>query len=86
MRFAARGPRRVYLVGPALGHPQIIQNDMRGEAQLASSGVYMGGGDVPDEERVKALESAWPDWMLLFSSTPTTTAPGGCGATRSPSA
>jgi uncharacterized protein YwqG len=49
-----------------LGHPQIIQNPMELECQLASNGVYCGGASRFQEEQAKSLESGSVDWRLLL--------------------
>lgn len=47
-----------------LGHPQLVQNDMRLECQLVTSGVYMGSGGS-DAARKRAAPAA-VDWELLL--------------------
>lgn len=55
------GPR--HQVG---GFPSPIQGDgMELEAQLASSGIYMGGPDSYTDARIAALEPGAADWRLL---------------------
>ncbi len=49
-----------------LGYPQVIQNDMRIEAQGASSGTYMGSADTIDEARFEELRRGASDWQLLL--------------------
>jgi uncharacterized protein YwqG len=49
-----------------LGHPQLIQNPMELECQLASNGVYCGGASHFQEEEVQALEAGSMDWRLLL--------------------
>jgi uncharacterized protein YwqG len=48
-----------------LGHPQLIQNPMEIECQLASNGVYCGGQGCRSEE-ANALEAGAADWRLLL--------------------
>lgn len=48
-----------------LGHPNLIQNPMEQECQLASNGVYCGGESV-DEARCAELVPGIPDWRLLL--------------------
>ena len=49
-----------------LGHPQLIQNPMERECQLASNGVYCGGLEGYQSERARSLESGAADWRLLL--------------------
>jgi uncharacterized protein YwqG len=49
-----------------LGHPQLIQNPMELECQLASNGVYGGRPEGYQSERAKSLESGAEDWRLLL--------------------
>lgn len=49
-----------------LGHPQMIQNPMELECQLASNGVYCGGASHFQEAEAKALEPGAVDWRLLL--------------------
>ncbi len=49
-----------------LGHPQLIQNPMELECQLASNGVYCGGASRFQEAEAKALEAGAADWRLLL--------------------
>jgi len=49
-----------------LGHPQLIQNPMELECQLASNGIYCGGPSGYQGERAKALEAGASDWRLLL--------------------
>jgi uncharacterized protein YwqG len=51
-----------------LGHPQIVQNGMRQECQLAANGIYCGGGtlDASESEQGARLVEGWPDWELLL--------------------
>jgi uncharacterized protein YwqG len=48
------------------GHPQLIQNPMELECQLASNGVYCGTTEGYRSERAKMLESGAADWRLLL--------------------
>ncbi len=47
-----------------LGHPQLVQNDMRLECQLVTSGVYMGSGGSAAAR--KRETPAAVDWELLL--------------------
>jgi uncharacterized protein YwqG len=49
-----------------LGHPQLVQNPMERECQLASNGVYCGNSVFPEQEKVRALEAGAADWRLLL--------------------
>jgi uncharacterized protein YwqG len=49
-----------------LGHPQLIQNPMELECQLASNGVYCGGPEGYESEKAKHLQSGAADWRLLL--------------------
>lgn len=49
-----------------LGNPQIIQNGMRRECQLAANGVYVGNPEGYQSERAKQLADGWRDWELLL--------------------
>jgi uncharacterized protein YwqG len=49
-----------------LGHPELIQGDMRLECQMASQGVYMGDGSWRDDPRSEALAEGADDWRLLL--------------------
>jgi uncharacterized protein YwqG len=50
-----------------LGHPQLMQNDMRGECQLVTNGLYCGNESGYQDARAKALlETAAADWRLLL--------------------
>lgn len=49
-----------------LGHPQLIQNPMELECQLASNGVYCGAPSHYQGEEVKRLEGGAADWRLLL--------------------
>lgn len=50
-----------------MGYPQLVQNPMERECQLASNGVYCGGASrFEDEEKIKALELGVSDWQLLL--------------------
>ena len=49
-----------------LGHPQLIQNPMELECQLASNGIYCGGASRFQEAEAKALEPGAVDWRLLL--------------------
>jgi uncharacterized protein YwqG len=49
-----------------LGHPQLIQNPMELECQLASHGVYCGGASHSQQPEVASLEAGAMDWRLLL--------------------
>jgi uncharacterized protein YwqG len=49
-----------------MGHPQLIQNPMELECQLASNGIYCGGASRFQEAEAKALEPGAADWRLLL--------------------
>ena len=49
-----------------LGHPQLIQNPMEVECQLASNGVYCGGPEGYQGAEAKILEAGAKDWRLLL--------------------
>lgn len=50
-----------------LGHPQLIQNDMRGEAQLVANGIDCGGPEGYASPRaMELLRTAGRDWQLLL--------------------
>ena len=48
------------------GHPQLIQNPMELECQLASNGIYCGNSAGYQSEEAKRLEAAAADWRLLL--------------------
>jgi len=49
-----------------LGHPQLVQNDMRGECQLVADGIYCGDPSGYQSERAKELLRDVSDWRLLL--------------------
>lgn len=49
-----------------LGHPQLIQNPMELECQLASNGVYCGNTEGYQSDQAKVLEQGAADWRLLL--------------------
>ncbi|MBU1244636.1 DUF1963 domain-containing protein [Myxococcota bacterium] len=49
-----------------LGHPQLIQNGMQLECQLASNGIYVGGPEGYHDPHVAELKRAAADWRLLL--------------------
>lgn len=49
-----------------LGYPQLIQNPMELECQLASSGVYCGSPEGYQSAEAKILEAGAKDWRLLL--------------------
>jgi uncharacterized protein YwqG len=48
------------------GHPQLIQNPMELECQLASNGVYCGGATRYQSVEAEALAPGAADWQLLL--------------------
>ena len=48
------------------GWPQLVQNELWLAAQLASSGVYVGGPEGYRDPRVPALARGAADWRLLL--------------------
>jgi uncharacterized protein YwqG/GNAT superfamily N-acetyltransferase len=55
-----------WVVHRLLGHPQLIQNPMELECQLASNGAYCGGTSHLQGEEAQALEAGAVDWRLLL--------------------
>lgn len=49
-----------------LGHPEIIQNDMRLGCQLVSNGIYCGKAEGYRDPRVEDLRPGVSDWRLLL--------------------
>jgi uncharacterized protein YwqG len=49
-----------------LGYPQVIQNPMELECQLASNGVYCGGPEGYRSAAAKELAAGASDWRLLL--------------------
>jgi uncharacterized protein YwqG len=50
-----------------LGHPQLLQGDMRGQCQLVSGGIYCGDPSGYEGERAAALlRDAAGQWRLLL--------------------
>ena len=50
-----------------LGHPQLVQSDMRGECQLVTNGIYCGGpSELKDPRMENLLKSAAKEWRLLL--------------------
>lgn len=49
-----------------LGHPQLVQNPMELECQLASNGIYCGDATGYQTELATSLESGAADWRLLL--------------------
>jgi uncharacterized protein YwqG len=50
-----------------LGHPQLVQNDMRTECQLVTSGTYCGDpSGLEDEAAQELLRHAAGEWQLLL--------------------
>ncbi len=73
-RIAGQGPSDSY--HHLLGYPQVIQNDMRIEAQLASHGVYVGGPRGYEGAQAGALEAGKADWVLLLQLDTDESGPG----------
>ncbi len=61
-----------------LGHPQVIQNPMELECQLASNGVYCGDATGYRSAQAKALEPGAADWRLLLQIDTDEDGPGWC--------
>ena len=49
-----------------LGHPQIVQNPMELECQLASNGIYCGSPEGYQSAQARTLEDGDADWRLLL--------------------
>lgn len=49
-----------------LGHPQLVQDDMRRECQLVTNGIYCGDPSGYESEAAKALFDRAQDWRLLM--------------------
>lgn len=49
-----------------LGHPNLVQNPMELECQLASNGIYVGDAEGYNDPRVEELKLGAKDWVLLF--------------------
>jgi uncharacterized protein YwqG len=49
-----------------LGYPQLIQNPMELECQLASNGIYCGNPEGYQSDQAKALEQGASDWRLIL--------------------
>lgn len=49
-----------------LGHPQLVQDDMRSECQLVTHGIYCGGPRLESERERELLRNAAADWQLLL--------------------
>ncbi len=63
-----------------LGYPQLVQDDMRGECQLASNGIYCGRPEDYQSARAKELlKTATADWRLLLQLDTEDTADTGPG-------
>ena len=61
IEFASGPPRhRVF------GWPDLVQNPMQLECQLASNGIYVGGPDGYRDPRVEGLAACAADWILLW--------------------
>jgi uncharacterized protein YwqG len=48
------------------GWPDLVQNPMQLECQLASNGIYVGGAAGWRDPRVPQLEGGAAEWMLLL--------------------
>ena len=48
------------------GWPDLVQNPMQLECQLASSGIYVGGAAGWRDPRVPQLTGGAAEWMLLL--------------------
>lgn len=59
-----------------LGHPQLIQNPMELECQLASNGVYCGTPVGYQSEEAKRLTPGAADWRLLLQIDTDESGPG----------
>lgn len=49
-----------------LGHPQLVQNDMRVECELVTNGIYCGDRTGYESERGQALAAGAGRWRLLL--------------------
>ncbi len=49
-----------------VGHPQLVQDDMRGECQLVTSGIQCGDATGYQGQRAKDLLRAAGEWTLLL--------------------
>lgn len=61
-RLASGGDARHRL----LGHPELVQNPMQLECQLASNGIYVGDPEGFESPRAKALAPGAGEWRLLL--------------------
>ena len=61
LRRGDEGPRH-----RMFGWPDLVQNPMQLECQLASSGIYVGGAAGYRDPRVPQLEGGAAEWMLLL--------------------
>lgn len=50
----------------AFGWPDLVQNPMQLECQLASNGIYVGGPEGYRDPRVEELRAGADDWLLLW--------------------
>jgi len=64
-----------------LGHPQLIQNPMELQCQLASNGVFCGDRTGYDSAEAKVLETSAADWLLLLQIDTDEDGPGWCWGT-----
>lgn len=50
-----------------LGHPQLVQNDMRGDCELVTNGIACAGPQSYESERARQLLDRAPaEWVLLL--------------------
>lgn len=49
-----------------LGHPALVQGDMREQCQLVANGVDVGCPEDAEDPRVQALLPGATDWQLLL--------------------
>jgi uncharacterized protein YwqG len=62
-----------------LGHPQLVQDDIRRECQLVTNGIYCGDPSGYQSDRAKALlVDAASEWKLLLQLDTDEEGPGWC--------
>ena len=49
-----------------LTYPQLVQDDMRGECQLVTNGIYCGEPSAYDDPRAPGLLQNTSSWQLLL--------------------
>lgn len=54
------------LISRLLGHPQPVQGDMQVKSQLASNGIYCGGGNYFERSEARDLIPGSDRWRLLL--------------------